>query len=410
MTQYSLTDLTQQLRRVIALNFAELIWLKCELSQVNSSRGQHYLHLIQKDSDNGEIIAAANAILWLNTHRKLQRKLGRSLEAILQNGMEVLLQVRVEYSERWGLSLHVEDIDPAYTLGQLEIQRQQTITVLEKKGLLGLNRQVDLPPVVQRIAIISSLNAAGYQDFMHQLEQNEYGYQFDIQLFTAAMQGALVEKEILQQLKRVRRHPRPFSAVVIIRGGGAKLDLAAFDSLKLATAVAQFPLPVLTGIGHDVDEVVLDLVAYKALKTPTAVADYLIQYHLRFETRLLNIGMNIQQKAQEQIREQDHYLQRMRETVWLQSQIPLQRANYQLGQIEVQLPHLVNFKIKQEKQTLENIAKMVDLLSPEATLQRGFAIIRQEGEYLSTINKMDKNKAVEIEMKDGKIDANLLGR
>lgn len=404
MKQYSLSDLTQQLRRVVALNFAEAIWVKCELAQVNHSRGQHYLHLIQKDLEKGEIIASANAILWLKTHQRLQRKLGRgSLTAILQNGMEILLQVRVEYSERWGLSLHVDDIDPTYTLGQLEIQRQTTIAALKKDELLGLNQQVALPLVTQRVAVISSLNAAGYQDFMRQLEQNEYGYHFDIQLFTAAMQGTMVEKEILQQLKKIRRHPRPFSAVVIIRGGGAKLDLAAFDSLKLAQKVAQFPLPVLTGIGHDVDEVVLDLVAHTALKTPTAVADFLIQYHARFETRLLNIGMNIEQKAMLHIRQQEHHLQRLREMIRLHSQVPIQRAHQQLQQVKIQLPQLVQFQLKQEQQTLDNLTKMVDLLSPSTALRRGFAMIKQEGKYISGVGQIDKEKEVEIIMKDGQL-------
>ncbi|MFK7932323.1 MAG: exodeoxyribonuclease VII large subunit [Saprospiraceae bacterium] len=403
-TTYSLSDLTTQLRRVVALNFAQSLWIKCELAQVNLSRGQHYLNLIQKEAETGEIIAAADAILWFKTHNRLKRKLGRSLDAILQSGMEVLLQVKIEYHERWGLSLHIEDVDPSYTLGQLELQRQETIAKLEKANLLAKNREIPLPLVAQRVAIISSINAAGYQDFLRQLEQNDYQYQFDCQLFSAAMQGAQVEQEVLQQLKRIRRARKPFDVVVIIRGGGAKLDLAVFDSLKIAQAVAKFPLPVLTGIGHDTDEVILDLVAHTALKTPTAVAEFLIQYHLRFETRLLNLGMQAQRAAQTQLAEQQYNLQRLRENLRFHSQLPLQRAQQQLQQIATQLPQVVDFQVKRAQQQLNSLSQIVALLDPVATLGRGFALIKKDGKYLTQIGQVAANDVVEIVMQDGQIE------
>lgn len=405
---YTLYDLNQQLRRVVALNFANALWIKCELAQVNLSRGQYYLSLVQKSEETEEVIATANAILWYRKYNALRRKLGRELEAVLQGGMEVLIQVRVEFDERWGLSLHVDDIDPAYTLGQLEMQRQQTIAVLEKAKLLDLNRQNRLPNVVQRIAVISSLNAAGYQDFLQQLEQNSYGYQYFTQLFPAAMQGVAVEKEVLTQLKKIRRGSRPFSAVVIIRGGGAKLDLAAFNSLELSKAVAQFFIPVLTGIGHDVDETVLDMVAHTSLKTPTAVADFLINRSLHFESTIQQLGLRVQQLAGAHIRAQDNYLQRILENLRLQSQLPLQEHQQNLQQLENMLPQLVQNRLQKEQRELDHLEKLTKLLSPEAALKRGFALLRKKATFVHSIEELEIGDELEIELKDGTIQTKIV--
>ena len=264
--QLSLFELNEYVRQVIALNFAEAIWVSAELAQVNVSKGHYWIDIIEKSELTGEIIAQSSAVLWQREYRRIKAKMPLQIEGILQQGRQVLLKVSVEFSERYGYKLIVQDIDPAFTLGKLELERQATINTLVKANLIQKNKQLPRPPVLQRIAVISSENAAGYHDFCAQIDNNPYGYAFDYQLFKAAMQGVQTEYEVLAQLARIQEKKDKFEAVIIIRGGGAKLDLAAFDSLEIAKAVANFPLPVFAGIGHEIDETVLDLVAHLSLK------------------------------------------------------------------------------------------------------------------------------------------------
>ena len=263
MSTYSLFDLNQFIRRVIALNLAQPVWIECEIGQCNISRSHYWLELIQQSEDNETVIAQASAVIWSKKHRQLRQQLGARLPQLLQEGMAVRLKVQVDYHERFGLKLMIDDIDSDYTLGQLALQRQAILQRLQQEQLLGRNAQTPLPTVVQRIAVISSARAAGYQDFVEQLNNNDYGYQYRLQLFPSAMQGAAVEKELFEQLQQIEQHRQRYDAVVIIRGGGSKLDLQAFDNYLLAQKVAQMPLPVLTGIGHDIDDTVLDAVAHQ---------------------------------------------------------------------------------------------------------------------------------------------------
>ena len=276
MQSYSLFELNEYVRRVFALNFQEAIWVRCEIAQINASRGHFYLNLIEKSSEKETVIAQSSAILWAGQYRQLRRKYKKLLDSLLQNGIAILIQVKVDFDERYGLKLLIEDIDPSYTVGQMELKRQAILETLLKKGLLEVNSRIRLPKAIQRIAIISSESAAGLQDYLNHLAINAYGYQFSNQLFSAAMQGANVEKEVLQQLKKIALLKENYDVVIIIRGGGSKLDLAAFDNLELGMAIAKFPLPVLVGIGHEIDETILDRVAHTSLKTQPPLQTFLL--------------------------------------------------------------------------------------------------------------------------------------
>ncbi|RMF00853.1 MAG: exodeoxyribonuclease VII large subunit, partial [Bacteroidetes bacterium] len=249
----SLYKLQTFIRRAIALNLAEPVWISAELAECDHNRGHYYLQLVDKEQDEGDIRAQARAILWQATARRWERTQRMPLSSLLQVGHKLQLLVQVQYHQRYGLSLQVEDLEPAYTLGQLAKDREQTIARLRSEGLWDLNRMTVLPAVPQRLAIISSPQAAGLQDFLQQLNNNPYSYRFRTDLFPASMQGTQASAEIRRQLRTLARRRKAYDALVLLRGGGARLDLAIFDELELARAVARFPLPVLSGIGHDQD-------------------------------------------------------------------------------------------------------------------------------------------------------------
>ena len=404
MTTISLFGLQTFLRQVVALNFPEALWVRCEIAQLNKSRGHVYLDLVEKDEAENEPIAQASAAIWQNTLKRLQSKLGATnLNPLLQAGVEVLLRVKVEYHERYGLKLVVEDIDPSYTLGKLEQRRRQLYEQLLAQGLMGKNAQIPLRPVLQRIAVISSETAAGYQDFLQHLGENVYGYAFKTTFFAAAVQGVQVEAEVLKQLRAVQRQATRFDAVALIRGGGAKLDLAGFDSLALCQAIADFPLPIFTGIGHDVDETLVDLVAHRALKTPTAVADFLIQHNLHFESQLAELSQYLRYAASENLHEAQ--LQLLSNVQSLQSapSLLLARQKDQLQRIAAELPLTLRYQQREQWQKIEQMEQICQLLSIEGTLQRGFSITLREGKPLASANLIQPGDVLDTQFKDGTV-------
>lgn len=394
MKSVTLYELNEYIRRILALNLSEALWISCEIAQASESRGHYFLELVQKSESEENIVAQASAIIWQNNLRQLRRKIGVTLDSLLQDGMEVLLKVKVDFNERYGLKLIIEDIDPAYTLGKLELKRRQTIEQLRQQGLLENQKILSLPIVLQRIAIISSERAAGYQDFLQHLQQNTYGYKFQLHFFQSAMQGDLVESEMLQRLKAISTAKENFDCVVIIRGGGARLDLNAFDHFNLAKAVATLPIPVFTGIGHDIDETVLDLVAHASLKTPTAVADFLIAHNLKFENTLVNISLVLKSNTLQKINNQALFISNLTKNIHFHTQQQFFRQHQMLDFIENTVPRLSNYQLQFAKQNLDTLEKMTELLSVESTLQRGFAIVAKNGKIVRS--KQDVSSGDEI--------------
>jgi len=381
-TPLSLFEVLQHLRRTVLLNFPESLWIKAEIAQFRESRGHIYLEIIEKDSGTEEWIAQAGAVLWQNQRIALTRKLGSQLRAVLQEGMEILCRARVDFHERYGLKLVIEDIDPAYTAGQLALERQKKLDVLQREGLIGKNRTIPMPPVLQRIAVLSSPQAAGLQDFEQQLLQNPYGYRFFTHLFPAAMQGNLLENETIAQLTRIQTKTQSFDCVVIIRGGGSKLDLAGFDSLELCRAIAHFPLPVITGIGHDIDQTLIDLVAHQPLKTPTAVAEFLVQNNLSFESHIHEAWQWIRQAAGQQLTRQQLMLEHFQRQLL---KLPLSLTGTARGKLDLaahKIPLLVQGQMGRAHIALDTAEQLFQLLSIENTLQRGFTLTQVNGKAL----------------------------
>ena len=285
--QLKLSQLNRQIKNVIDGSFNVPIWVVAEISEMNINRNGHcYLDLIEKDEDTDRVIARARATIWSYSFRMLKPYFETTTNQRLTQGLKVLVSVSVEFHELYGFSLNIRDIDPTYTLGDMERKRREIIQRLKDDGVFELNKELELPMVPQKIAVISSPTAAGYQDFMNQLENNSGGYCFYTSLFSAAMQGNDAEASIIDALDRIYTRDEFFDVVVIIRGGGASADLGCFDSYDLALNITQFPLPVFTGIGHEKDDTITDLVAHTRLKTPTAVAEHLITLVSEFDAYL----------------------------------------------------------------------------------------------------------------------------
>ena len=287
-----LLTLQSKLKEGVELLFPKRIWVKAEVSAVKARNGGHcYLELSQS-SDKG-LVAKTSAIIWASKYRILAPYFMSVTGSPLQEGMVILVQVQVNYSELYGLSLIIDDIDPEYSLGIKELERQKTIERLQKEGLMGLQKGLELPLLPYRLAIISAEDAAGYRDFIRHLEENPYGFSLSCTLFPALMQGADCPQSIISALDAVVDSGADWDAVLILRGGGAKLDLACFDDYSLAAVIAQYPLPVLTAIGHDQDFHVCDMVAYEFLKTPTALADYILDIYQCEDERISTLETRI---------------------------------------------------------------------------------------------------------------------
>jgi len=402
MNTLSLHQLLENIRRALALNFPQPIWVRAEIAQIGISRGHRYLDLVQK-SDAEEPMAQTQAVLWEKDHARLRRALGLEADALFQAGLEVRLQVRVEFHERYGLKLVVCDADPSFTLGQLAVQRRQTIDQLHREGFLDKNRQLPTPPVLQRIAVISSERAAGYQDFLAQLSENGYQYAFQCAFWPAAMQGDQVGPEVSAALRAIGRQAHLYDAAVVIRGGGSRLDLAAFDGMELCRTAAQIPLPLLTGIGHDVDETVLDRVASHALKTPTAVAEFILQHNLQFESHMLYLHEMCKRygrlHVQNNKRQIDHCAQKMAFGLNMR----LQKAHGTLDATAQHFQAQQRYLFARTHSQLEALCKLINALEPNSVLRRGYSITYQNGSAVRSALDVVPGANLETRFADGTV-------
>ncbi|MDZ4708796.1 MAG: exodeoxyribonuclease VII large subunit [Saprospiraceae bacterium] len=403
MNAISLFELNEYIRQVIALNFTEPLWIRAEINQLSFSRGHCYLDLVEKQSESDEVIAQASAAIWYRNLKFIEHKTGAQLNQLLQKGIQVLLKVKVEFSERYGLKFSVEDIDTTYTLGMLELKRREILAQLTTAGLLEKNKQLYFPAVLQKLAIISSEKAAGLQDFVNHLQDNSYQFAFDCELYPAAMQGKNMEREILKALKDIHRSRINYDAIVLIRGGGSKLDLAAFDGLQLCTAIANSAFPVITGIGHDIDQSIADLVAHTSLKTPTAVANYVIDHNLRFESQLITLYRNLEKSVRHLIHGYQKDLHYLGHQVKEQSLHLIQRKNINLSHSLKELTFHASHRLKSEHLSLDNASQKIKLLDPRVLLQRGYSLTFCKGELIKDNTQVNDGDTLETRVALGNI-------
>lgn len=404
----SLLELNSLVRKSLETCLPSTYWISAELSDVRSnSTGHCYLEFIQKNEQNNTLIAKARGMIWANLFNMLKPYFEEATGESFRSGLKVLVEVEVKFHELYGYSLVVVNIDPTYTLGDLVKNKKEIIDRLQSEGVIDMNKELDFPILPQRIAVISSLTAAGYGDFVDQITNNEYGFPFYVELFPALMQGEQVERTILNALDIIFNRQEDFDAVVIIRGGGATSDLSGFDTYALASGCAQFPLPIITGIGHERDDTVLDVVANKRVKTPTAAAEFLIARVLDTVSTFSSLSQRFTDGVKDIL---DVEKQRIDE---LQYQFPtlvkmaIKDQHHRLLNLHNSLSSHTKMLLTRQQYQLESLRNTVKNLSPEVILKRGYAIVRQDNKIITSVNKIDKNKQISIEMKDGVIDTKL---
>lgn len=408
MNPISLYQLNEFIKRVIALNFQETIWVTAEIAQMGITRGHRYLDLVEHGEDG--IIAQLSATLWQGEYKRLVMQHGATLDQLLTAGTQVKLGVVVQFHERFGLKANITEVDLEWTFGHLELLKRKTLEQLQKSGLLEANKRHKLPAVLQNIAVISSEKAAGLQDFVQQLRNNAYGYAFKISLYDTLVQGAQAETEMMKALLEIVSESSIYDVVVIIRGGGARLDLAVFDQLEFNTCVAKMPLPVICGIGHETDQTVLDLVAHTALKTPTAVAEYLIQHNMYFEGRLRQISHSALRLSQVLFTQNNQKLSFMQMQLNHRLKARLQSAEWEVRSVSEHLPKALKQHFRAQELLLDRIESRLVAMHPENTLKRGYTITRLKGKAILAETEVPLGAEVETETAKGKLNTKRISK
>jgi exodeoxyribonuclease VII large subunit len=405
----SLLELNSYVKRVLALNFSDAVPVIAEIASAKQSRGHWYLDLIQKDETGTDIVAQSQAVLWQGNYNALRHKLGNLLDDLLQAGLSVQLSVRVDFHERYGLKLTIQDIDPTFTLGKLALEQQETLRRLQAEQLLERNHQWPLPLVMQRLAIVSAKTAAGLADLLHHLEHNQYGYHFELTLFDSAVQGQSAPAEIAASINQISEAVPPYDAVLVVRGGGARLDLRAFDDYEVCRAIANCKIPVIAGIGHETDRVLADLVAARSFKTPTAVGDFIVQHNAKFEFDIQQAGEAIRFLVQQQLETRNQQLSMLSNALKMSVRLKLAKAAQNIENIDRTLQSCTRQAFKQAKQNLDLQAALISQADPVRQLQRGYSMTLKDNEPIKSIEQVKPGDMLETMLADGSLTSVVLG-
>ncbi len=382
------------------------VWISCEISdmKVNGS-GHCYMELVEKGESDGVAKAQARAVIWRSGYPTIAAAFEKQCGERLSRGMKILARVIITYHELYGLSLQIVDIDPTYTIGEVERQRQQAIERLKREGSWDKNRELPMPRLTQRIAVVSSAQAAGFQDFKREIERTPY--HIAITLFEATMQGSTAEESIIAALIAIAARREEFDAVAVIRGGGATNDLRCFDSYRLALHFARFPRPVIAGIGHDKDISVVDMVAHLSLKTPTAVATWLANRMAELDGELHSAAIELQQLTTLHTRNEELRLERVRGEIAMRCEEMMNREKRDLITLLGQLPDLARGCIEQSRRRVDLAAAVVDGYSPQRLLDIGFAIVRERERAIRSITEVEVGDIITIELADGEVESEI---
>ena len=430
-TTLTLFELNALVRQTLELGMPDDYWVEAELSEVHEVRGHCYMELIQKDAHNNTPVAKASAKCWASTWRLARPHFERVTGQQLHAGMKVLLKVSAQFHENYGFSWIVTDIDPTYTMGDMARKRQEIIRQLKEEGVFDLQKELQLPMFCQRIAVISSANAAGYGDFVNQLDGNEYGFRFHTQLFPAVMQGETVEQSVISALEKIYAEissgqtGQSFDCVVIIRGGGATSDLSGFDTLALAENVANFPLPVITGIGHERDESVLDMVSHTRVKTPTAAAAFLISNLKSVLDEIEDCEQRIHAKVKQRMDMEKIRLLNYAQKIPMLFSVVRTRQEALLGQLLVKMRSSIGYRLQDERhrlivlqnnmqpvlnRKLTDERHLLDLLSqrligldPNRLLKRGYSITLKNGRTVRDVSQLKEGDELETRFENGTV-------
>lgn len=406
METLSLYELNRLIRLTLHRGLSNAYWVQAELSEVREAYNGHcYIELVQKSEQGNTFVAKARGSIWANVYRMLKPYFENTTGQRFVAGIKVLLQVSVDFHEQYGLSLTVHDIDPAYTLGDMARRRREILMQLESEGVLTLNKELSMPMLPQRVAVVSAAGAAGYGDFCDQLMHNPYGFVFYPRLFPAVMQGDRVEESVIAALDSIISDDTQWDVVVIIRGGGATSDLSGFDTYLLATNCAQFPLPIITGIGHERDDTVLDVVAHTRVKTPTAAAEFLIarlvdaadalNAQVEALAHVVNMRMRSEEQRLTQIAAQLPFLFSLAHT----------RQMHRIEQLESHLRTSLKQLMVKETHRLQLIEQVTESASPQLMLQRGYSITRCNGKVVRDASILSPGVLLTTEFADGMVQS-----
>lgn len=431
MQHLSLYELNTIVREVIDMSLPDSYWVEAELSEAREGYGGHcYLELIEKDERSNTPIAKAHASCWRNRWMLIKPHFERITGQRLHAGMKVLLKVHAQFHENYGFSWIVDDIDPTFTVGDMARKRMEIIRILKEEGVFELQKELKLPMFCQRVAVISSATAAGYGDFCNQLTHNDYGLQFRTSLFPAIMQGEGVEQSIIAALNQIDAEWEQWDCVVIIRGGGATSDLSGFDTLPLAENVANFPLPIITGIGHERDESVLDMISYQRVKTPTAAAAFLVNHLTDVYARVMNAQETIVNDVKHRVQmekmrlerlaksiptlfslvktKQSTHLDRLMEHLGATVQVRIANAQRKLALLSSNIQPVLERKMMKEQHRLQLLAQRAKSQDPEHLLKRGYSITLKDGKSVRDASQLQEGDVLETKFAEGSVKSEVI--
>ena len=400
----TLYELQRMVRTTVEECFATPLWVSAEISELKVNRSGHcYLNLVEKGNSEGAPRAEARAVIWRNNYTQIDAMFREATGSPLASGIGVLVRVVVTYHEIYGFSLQIIDLDPNYTLGDVERRRRETIERLKEDGVWDMNRELSLPRPLLRIAVVSSATAAGYRDFMTEIGSSPFN--FNVTLFEATMQGEGAEESVVNALSAIAERESDFDIAVIIRGGGSTSDLALFDSYRIALYVTQMPMAVITGIGHDKDVSVVDMVAHYMCKTPTAVGAFLVDSATAELNTIYDLSNEFRQLSEQMLNNQSSYLaQRKLELCHLASQ-NISNHSHNLSAIEQIIKELSSHIIATEEQRLESLKHFTESYSLDNILKLGFALVQTSEGIITSADGIGIGDQIKITLHNGTISA-----
>jgi len=409
MNSITLSELTSQIQQTIRLGFDTPQWIRAEISELRENQGGHcYLELIEKDSDSDTLLAKTKATIWASTYRMLKPYFESSTGQSLRAGMNVLVAVTVEFHGVYGFSLNIRDIDPTFTIGEMAARRLKIIRQLEQDGIMDMNRQLPFPELPQRLAIISSPTAAGYGDFCDQLNNDSSQFAFYIKLYPAVMQGDQAETSMISALEKIYENIDLFDVVIVIRGGGAITDLACFDSYELALNCAQFPLPVIAGIGHQRDVSILDMVAHTSVKTPTAVAEFLISKMQAAEDLAINVISDIRYIIRTRIETESRLINQTQLQIKQTLRGWVLQKTHMLERQKSRLQSNVRMQLLKQNNKLSLLDKNIETHSPIFLLKHGYTITTLNGKRITSGKQVKSGDQIRTYVSDGDFESEII--
>ena len=409
MEAITLLELNGRVRSTLQFEMPDAYWVQAEISSISpSGQGHCYLELVQKDTTGRNFLAKAKANIWRGTWLKLKPYFEEQTGETLKVGMKVLMQVTVTFHEVYGYSLVVQDIDPTYTMGDMARRRKEILEQLAKDGVIGLNQELEIPALPNRIAVISSATAAGWGDFRNQLESNVYGFRFYVRLFPAMMQGDDVERSVIAAMDEVARRRDDFDILVIIRGGGAVSELSCFDSYNLAYNIANFPLPVITGIGHERDDTVADVVAHTKVKTPTAAAEFIINRAFDSASDLENLTRRMIDSISDRMNAEKIRIERLSQKLPSLFAVLKTHQEQYLETVWIKTLNGVRNMLTAQTHKLEIMDKSISAADPVIILKRGFSLTRVNGRVVKGASELKKGDRLTTAFADGSVESEII--